>query len=991
MSQSQSDANRDPEFAMDTFAAYVAERRPASRTDFDALLLVHPRLENELEELIGDWMSGMAVLRGGGSTLPVVGPPSTDVGSAGDPDAPRYTIGEEFARGAMGSIRRVRDEQLERDLAMKILLRDGTEADARRKARFVEEARITGQLDHPGIVPVHELGVDAAGHVFFTMKLVRGETLQVVFERFEEGDPDWSLPRVLDVLSRVCEAMAYAHAKGVIHRDLKPPNVMVGRFGEVFVMDWGLARVLGCEDAKNIRLRVGEAATRQLRSPRREEDAPAGDESPLVTMDGDVVGTPAYMPPEQAYGEELGPTADVYAVGAMLYRLLAGYPPYLDRGPALSPYDLLARVCEGPPRALRDGPAELIAICERAMAREPRDRYSDMAELGRDLRAFLERRVVRAHRIGALVEASKWVARNRVVSALAATVLVALPIVGILTTYYLTTRDEVAAAERLAHADLVDSFLQRGELELEERRYADARATFAATLEHDGSNPAALTGLVVAHQRSRDHEAAVAALDAHATIVAEHPALELLRAESVRRRGDADRARALEQAIPPAQDHVAFHVIGSSQLKLAHPTDHAAFERALEPLLRAIVLAPRAQPRYHYQALEAAARAGEIERARELIRAILSLWPDAPATAYRVAKAVARCRDFDPEFDLPGDLRHAGYERALEAIRRAAEAPEAGWVDLAMHAAVLRIQGDLEGTIAARKRLVELEHDPEDHYNLANALKDVGDYEEAIAHYRAAAQLRPSYLKARGNLATLLGDMGDVEGALAEFAELERLAPDHPMSPFNRGEMLKRLGRFEESLAAFQRSAELNERNSRPYPLPTDSRIAEAREMISSSGCEERLRGGDWQSHSTEDLTRYVAYCHYRGHHALGAELFEGLHARDPEAAANHAWSGAFAAAQLAAGRAGEVDAAERKRWRRTALDWLAIYFAALERELQAGERTAPSARRAVFRTRQHRGLAELLDVDAPELVPEERERVRAMQAQSDGFLERVQ
>ncbi|MCP3919932.1 MAG: protein kinase [bacterium] len=993
MNQSQSDASRDPEFAMDTFAAFVAERRPASRADFDPLLLAHPELEKELEELIGDWMSGMAALRGGASTLPVPGPPGADVEIAGEPDAPRYTVGEEFARGAMGSIRRVRDEQLERDLAMKILLRDGTEADARRKARFVEEARITGQLDHPGVVPVHELGVDAVGHVFFTMKLVRGETLQVVFERFEEGDPDWSLARVLGVLSKVCEAMSYAHAKGVIHRDLKPANIMVGRFGEVFVMDWGLARVLGRKDVKNIRLRVDDFATRQLRSPRREGESATGDESPLVTMDGDVVGTPAYMPPEQAYGnvEELGPAADVYAMGAMLYHLLAGHAPYFDRPPTPGPYELLARICEGRPRALSDGPAELVSICERAMAREPGARYSGMAELARDLRAYLEGRVVRAHGTGAIVELRKWVARNRAVSALAATVLVALPFVGVLATYYLTTRDEVAAAEHRAHADLVESLLQRGELELEELRYAEAKATFVQALDHEGSNPTALIGLVVAHQRSRDHEAALAALDAHGAIVAEYPALELLRAESLRRRGDPDRAKAIEDAIPLAHNHVALHVIGSSRLKLARATDHAAVERALDPLLRAIVLAPRAQPRYHYLALEAAVRAGNTERARELIRATLQLWPEAPATAYRVAKAVARCRDFDPEFDLADDLRHAHYEQALAAIRRAAEAPQARWIDLAMLAAVLRIEGDLEGTIAARRRMTELGHRPEDHYNLANALKDVGDYEGAIEHYRTAAQLRPSYLKARGNLATLLGDMGDPKGALAEFVELEKLAPDHPVSPYNQGEMLKRLGRFEESVAAFERSAELNERSSRRYPLHTDNRIAEVREMIASSGCEERLREGGWQSESAEQLMSYTAYCHYRRHHQLGAELFEALHARDPEAAADHAWNGAFAAAQVAAGRAGEVDDEERRRWRRKALEWLAVSFDGVEREVQAGERTASSARRTVFRTRQHRGFAELLDPDAAGLASDEIERIGAVQARLGGFLERVQ
>ncbi|MCA9317888.1 MAG: serine/threonine protein kinase, partial [Planctomycetes bacterium] len=183
-------------------------------------------------------------------------------------------------------------------------------------ARFLEEALVTGQLDHPGVVPVHELGLDPTGRVFFTMKLVRGEDLRAVLGRVHRNEPDWTVPRALGLLLRACEAMAYAHDKHVIHRDLKPGNIMVGRFGEVYVMDWGLARVLGRPDARDLRLRPDVGTTASLHSERHEQ---ASEHSPLVTMDGDVVGTPAYMPPEQARGaiDELSPASDVYALGAI--------------------------------------------------------------------------------------------------------------------------------------------------------------------------------------------------------------------------------------------------------------------------------------------------------------------------------------------------------------------------------------------------------------------------------------------------------------------------------------------------------------------------------------------------------------------------------------------------------------------------------------------------------------------------------------------------
>ncbi|MCB9898547.1 MAG: serine/threonine protein kinase [Planctomycetes bacterium] len=320
-------------------------------------------------------------------------------------------------------------------------------------ARFLEEALVTGQLDHPGIVPVHELGLDATGHVFFTMKLVRGEDLRAVLARVHRGEPDWTVPRALGLLLRACEAMAYAHDKHVIHRDLKPANIMVGRFGEVYVMDWGLARVLGRPDARDLRLRPDAATTASLHSERHEQ---ASEDSPLVTMDGDIVGTPAYMPPEQARGEIAGlsPASDVYALGAILYHLVSGRMPYVVEGGNNAPRRVLARVEEGPPKPLHEvapgAPAELVAICERAMAREPGDRYASVVELAEDLRAYLEQRVVKAYETGAIAELRKWVVRNRPLAAAigAVVVLLAVAVVGFaaFTGELKAKGDEVASA-----------------------------------------------------------------------------------------------------------------------------------------------------------------------------------------------------------------------------------------------------------------------------------------------------------------------------------------------------------------------------------------------------------------------------------------------------------------------------------------------------------------------------------------------------------------
>ncbi len=352
--------------------------------------------------------------------------------------ASRYTLEGEIARGGMGAILAVYDEDLRRRLAMKVILDDaggaatsgGSKVDPSRLARFLEEAQVTGQLDHPGIVPVHELGLDAGGHVYFTMRLVHGRNLEAVFQLVPSGAEGWTTTRALGVLLKVCESMAYAHSKGVVHRDLKPANVMVGQFGEVYVMDWGLAHVRDHTDRHDVRLRRERPENKGRIEVDRREDSVGAEGENLYTLDGDVVGTPAYMSPEQALGKlaEIGAASDVYSFGAMLYRLLTGVAPHAAEGEALSPFVVLERLLAGPPTPIEAlapaAPAELVAICEKAMAREPLQRYPNMLALAEDLRAFLEGRVVAAFETGTLAETRKWVRRNRALAgALAAAVL----------------------------------------------------------------------------------------------------------------------------------------------------------------------------------------------------------------------------------------------------------------------------------------------------------------------------------------------------------------------------------------------------------------------------------------------------------------------------------------------------------------------------------------------------------------------------------------
>jgi WD40 repeat protein/tRNA A-37 threonylcarbamoyl transferase component Bud32 len=429
--------------AEDLFADYLEVVEAGEDGDIDALCGAHPEHAEALRRMHLRWRAmtkAFTALSQAGVAAKPIDAVSESVEAlmarlrASPGRRVRYAIGAELARGAMGRVVQAWDEELRREVALKIQRDAG--GDTRVQRRFLEEAQITGQLDHPGIVPIHELGLDEAGRPFFAMRLVRGRDLAEVLDCVRNGRDGWTRTRVLHVLLRVCEALAYAHDKGVVHRDVKPGNVMVGRFGETYVMDWGLARVVG---------ESGQVPLDSLRDRIADESA----DSPLLTQHGDVVGTPAYMPPEQAAGGEVPvtPALDVYALGAILYHLCAGHMPYASAGgDRLTARDIVQLVrSSGPPPLGDDVPAELRAIQERAMARDAAARYPSVDALAEDLRAFLELRVVKAYATGRFAELRKWIARNRAVSLATAIAFVALVVFLVVSTRLWIEADDAAA------------------------------------------------------------------------------------------------------------------------------------------------------------------------------------------------------------------------------------------------------------------------------------------------------------------------------------------------------------------------------------------------------------------------------------------------------------------------------------------------------------------------------------------------------------------
>jgi serine/threonine-protein kinase len=299
----------------------------------------------------------------------------------------RYEAGEVVGQGGMGVVRLCRDRRIGRSIAMKVL-RSGHETHSEAQARFLREARVQGQLEHPGIVPVHELGTLADGTTYFTMKRVAGRTLEEVLQALRRSDPEvkttYTRHKLLTAFSNVCMSVAFAHSRGVVHRDLKPANVMLGAFGEVHVLDWGIAKIHGAPD-----LPTGRASAAP---PRPARNIDTGD-SKDSTREGEILGTPGYMPPEQVQGRaDLDARADVYALGAILFEILSLEP--LHRGETVDDvlFETLGGVDARPSQRRPDLgiPPELDRICARATAQDAAQRYATPQRMAEELDRFLE-------------------------------------------------------------------------------------------------------------------------------------------------------------------------------------------------------------------------------------------------------------------------------------------------------------------------------------------------------------------------------------------------------------------------------------------------------------------------------------------------------------------------------------------------------------------------------------------------------------------------
>jgi serine/threonine-protein kinase len=715
----------------------------------------------------------------------------------------RYELLEEIGRGGMGAVLRAHDPDLGRDLAVKVL-RPDQQHDPAIVRRFTEEAQVGGQLQHPGIVPVYEVGRAADQRPYFAMKLVRGRTLQALLK--ERAHPANDLPHFLGIFGQVCQTLAYAHSKGVLHRDLKPANVMVGAFGEVQVMDWGLAKVLrpGGPPAPD-GAATADNAIRTVRS------TAAGTDSHR----GQALGTPAYMAPEQARGEvdRLDERADVFGLGAMLCEILTGRPP----GGADGGHALLARALGEDLEATWarleccGAEAELVQLARACLAAEPAGRPRDAGVVAAALTAYQDSvaerlRQAELARAQAQVQAREERKRWRLTAALAAAGL-ALVLMAAggglwLQGVWAERRAEAARHEQALRQD-VETALTQAVSFRQGFHYRQGHELLEGARQRLGVQgpddlrqrvEQALADLRLAERFDAARLQAATVVKGHLDVPGGEQQYAAAFAEA-RLGREGDDAKAVAARVRDSA--VRAEIVAALDDWAGITTDQSRRKWLLAVACESDPDPRRVRLR---QPLLWQDRAALTKLAQEVKETLAHEGAEA-ALSSQFAAALGRC------------LRQYGGDAVPLLAAAQARFPKDFWLNFELAVALNKARRWEEAVGYYRAALARRPEASAVHVNLGHALKYLGRLDDAIVHYQEAVRLDPEFAQAHNDLGAALIEKGRLDEALKHCEQAVRLDPTYSKAQYNLGLALFNKGHLDKASARYQQALDLDRAN----------------------------------------------------------------------------------------------------------------------------------------------------------------------------------
>jgi tetratricopeptide (TPR) repeat protein len=797
-----------------------------------------------------------------GTPSPTASPTAPGTSESGT----RYRPLRLHARGGLGEVLLAHDEELDREVALKRMqARCADNPDSRR--RFLLEAEVTARLEHPGIVPVYGLVQDAAGQPCYAMRFIEGQSLKEALEQFHQADKPGrdpgeralALRKLLGDFVSVCKAVGYAHSRGVVHRDLKPQNIMLGKYGEVLVVDWGLAKKV--EHTEETRA-SGEASVQPPTTNSTEEG----------TRLGQVMGTPAYMSPEQAAGrwDLLRPASDIYSLGATLYALLTGRAPYQETS-ALESMEKAKRGEFLPPRQVKpEVPRPLEAICLRAMALEPQDRYETALAVADDVERWLADEPVLAYRESWKARTGRWMRRRRTLVASVGVALFFLVLGGVGAFWWYEQ-------ERSTRRSQAESGVR---LNLKEAAVLGERAR--TLIDNPSSWQTTLQAALAAVKRAEDilegepdwavGELAQEVAQARARLQADEQDRVLLAAfDRVREEQSQYEGSNLtfkfkyREAYPRLKQALADYGLTLQSLPvdkaaaLLTPRPPAIQERVMGLLQECWFWAPEQEPeakrwlrallaqadgdRWRQQVRQAVeqnqgAVLEQLLRGSEAARqpAAFLIWLGRVLPSEASLRMLRQAQqqypgDFWVNFDLGHGLYWSIFPNGEARPARAEELPVvheavAFWrvtVGLRPGSApahyslgnALVAQGDLKGAITSYHKAIALDSKLAPfHTNLGVALAEQGDRDGAITCYYKALPLDPKLAPAHTSLGVALAEQGDRKGAIACYQKALDLNPKNAKAHYNLGNVLRDKGDWKGAITCYKKALQFDPKDA---------------------------------------------------------------------------------------------------------------------------------------------------------------------------------